>query len=153
MYHRILVPLDGSPLAEAALPHAAAIARRFGAGITLLQVVSTLPVTTAVDAAATAGAEAMLAMEAIEATEQAAHDYLEEVARRPELEGISFRLRVVRGSPAREIVRLAQEERAELIVMSTHGRSGLGRLVFGSVADQVLREAGIPILLVRPHQQ
>ncbi len=150
MYSRILVPLDGSPLAEAALPHATAVARCFNAGLTLQQVVSTLPVATTVDTTATAGAETVLAVEAIEATEQAAVEYLNEVARRPELAGISVKVEVVRGGPAREIVRQAQRGKADLIVMSTHGRSGLGRLVFGSVADEVLREAGIPILLIRP---
>ncbi|MHB0868039.1 MAG: universal stress protein [Chloroflexota bacterium] len=150
MYRRILVPLDGSPLAEAALPHATAVARRFDAGLTLLQVVSTLPVATTVDTTATAGAETVLAVEAIEATEQAAVEYLNEVAHRPELAGIPVEVEVVRGGPAREIVRQAQRGKADLIVMSTHGRSGLGRLVFGSVADEVLREAGIPILLIRP---
>ncbi len=150
MYRRILVPLDGSDLAEAALPHATAMAGRFGASLTLLQAVTTLPMATAVDAGAAAGAEAMISVDALEASEEAAQEYLNQLSHRPELEGIQIRKRVVRGRPAREIVRTAQEEGIDLIVMSTHGRSGLGRLVFGSVADQVLRESGVPILLVRP---
>ncbi|MGE5618733.1 MAG: universal stress protein [Sphingomonadaceae bacterium] len=150
MYHRILVPLDGSPLAEAALPHATAVARRFNASLILLQVVPTLPTATTVDTVAGAGAEAVIALEAIEATERAAVEYLEEVARRPELAGLHVEVEVVRGRPAREIVRRARDGKADLIVMSTHGRSGLGRLVFGSVADEVLRDAGVPILLIRP---
>ncbi len=150
MYRRVLVPLDGSPLAEAALPHAVAVAGRFGAALTLMQVVTTLPMAAAVDAGAAAGAEAMMSVDALEASEEAAQEYLGELSRRPEVEGIQIRRKVVRGRPAREIARAAQEEGVDLIVMSTHGRSGLGRLVFGSVADQVLRESGIPILLVRP---
>jgi len=150
MYRHILVPLDGSDLAEAALPHAAAVARRFGATLALLQVVTTLPTTAAIDMGATGAADAAMSVEALEASEQAAHEYLDQVARRQELGDIQMQTTVVRGRPAREIVRLAQGEGVDLIVMSTHGRSGLGRLVFGSVADQVLRESGIPILLVRP---
>ncbi len=153
MYRRILVPLDGSTLAEAALPHAVAVARRFEASLTLLQVVTTLPVAAAIDAGATAGAETVMSVEALEASEQAAHEYLDQVTQRRELGDIPVQAKVVRGRPAREIARLARGEGVDLIVMSTHGRSGLGRLVFGSVADQVLRESGIPILLVRPQGQ
>lgn len=153
MYHRILVPLDGSPLAEVALPHAAAVARRFEASITLIQVVSITPVATSVSPLAGSGTEAILAMEALEASEEAARDYLGQVAKRPELEGIPVQVEVARGSPAQEIIRRAHQGDIDLIVMSTHGRSGLVRLVFGSVADQVLRQAGVPILLIRPKQE
>ncbi len=150
MYRRILVPLDGSPLAEAALPHAIGAARCFGSSITLLQVATPITMATAIDPLTATGADAALAMESVDASEQAAVDYLAEVARRPEFQGIPVQTEVVRGSAAPEIIRRAKAGDVDLIAMSTHGRTGIGRLVFGSVADQVLREAGLPILLIRP---
>lgn len=150
MYRRILVPLDGSTLAEAAIPHAIGSARCFGASITLLRIATAIPATTAIDPLTATGADAVLALESVEATEQEAVDYLASVASRPEFQGIDVQTEVVRGSAAMEIVRRARAGDVDLIAMSTHGRTGLSRMVFGSVADQVLREAGIPILLIRP---
>jgi nucleotide-binding universal stress UspA family protein len=153
MYRRILVPLDGSPLAEAALPHAIELAKCTGAGITLFQVSSVMPVATTLGPLTVSGADAAIAMEAMEADEKAAAEYLAEVARRKELAGIPVQTEVVRGAAAVEIVERARAGDVDLIAMSTHGRSGLGRLVFGSVADQVLREARMPILLIRPREE
>jgi nucleotide-binding universal stress UspA family protein len=151
MYRRILVPLDGSALAEAALPHAATLATHFQSSLTLLQVAT--PAAVASSTLAAPGADAALALEAIEASEQAAKEYLAAIAQQPELRGIAVQMEVVEGIPAREIVRRAKAGDVDMIVMSTHGRSGIERLVFGSVADQVLREAGLPILLIRPKAQ
>lgn len=148
MYKHLLVPLDGSKLAEEALPHAEAIARRFQARITLLQVAATMPIPTSVDPISGTGNEAIIALEALESAEQEAKSYLEQIASRPGLEGIPITREVTRGKPAREIVQRTQKRDIDLIVMSTHGRSGLGRLVFGSVADAVLQESGTPILLI-----
>jgi nucleotide-binding universal stress UspA family protein len=151
MYKRILVPLDGSSLAEEVLDHAAEAARcAEGAELILIQVVSTVTMVAATDPMAASGAEAAVAMQATEEAEEEAATYLREVVARPELRGIPVQIVVTRGSPAREIIEYAQGNGIELIAMSTNGRSGLGRLVFGSVADQVLRESGIPILLIRP---
>jgi len=96
--------------------------------------------------------DAAIAMEAMEEDEEDAAEYLDKVAHRPDLAGIPVQTEVVRGTPAMEIVRKAKAGDADLIAMSTHGRSGLGRLMFGSVADQVLREAGMPILLIRSRE-
>ena len=154
MYRRILVPLDGSSRAEEALPHALLVARCSDSpSITLIQVVTTAIIAVAADPMSPAGAEATAAMQALEAGENAAAGYLKEVAARPDLQGISVQTEVIEGNPGPEIVRYAHENGTDLIVMSTHGRSGLSRLVFGSVADQVLREAGVPILLIRSHRQ
>ncbi len=153
MYRRILVPLDGSRLAEAALPHAIGAARCFGSSVLLFQVAVPVTIATAIDPVAATGAEAAIAVEAMEASERAATGYLAEVASRPELQGIPVQTEVGRGNAAMEIVKRAKAGDVDLIAMSTHGRSGLGRLVFGSVADQVLREAGLPILLIRSREQ
>lgn len=149
MYRRILVPLDGSDLAEGALRHAEAVARRFEADLLLIQVVSAISATAAVDPMTASAVDAVYAAESIEEAEQEAFDYLNRTSQRPDLKGLSVEIEVFRGSAAPEISRRIQKGDVDLVVMSTHGRSGLGRLVFGSVADQVLREVCAPILLVR----
>jgi nucleotide-binding universal stress UspA family protein len=151
MYRRILVPLDGSRLAEEVLHHAVQVAQcGEGAEMALIQVISTATMVAATDPMAASGAEAAVTMQATEAAEEEAAAYLQDVAARPELQGIAVKSVVTRGGAAREIVRYARENGIELIAMSTNGRSGLGRLIMGSVADEVVRESGLPILLIRP---
>ena len=69
---------------------------------------------------------------------------------RPEIADVKYEHRLVDGDPATEIVALAKREGVELIVMSSHGRTGLGRLLMGSVAETVMREAECPVLIVKP---
>jgi len=76
--------------------------------------------------------------------------YLEGVARSLREKGLEVQLATMRGTPSEAIVRYAQGNGIDLIAMATHRRSGIGRLVFGSVADFVLRELGIPMLVVKP---
>jgi nucleotide-binding universal stress UspA family protein len=135
---RILVPLDGSPLAEQALPVAAELAQRAGAELALVQSVfwAQAPV---IDPAGYGGAFAVAGL--IEQAEADAHAYLEQ-AGRPLVERGLVVQTAVRFEPAADaILSVASEREADLIVMSTHGRSGLGRWVLGSVADRVLRAA------------
>ncbi len=68
---------------------------------------------------------------------------------KPSSEGVRLEHRLVRGEPAKEILRLAEDENAEMIVMGTHGRTGLMRALMGSVAEQVVRNAACPVLLVK----
>lgn len=154
MYARILVALDGSALAERVLPHVEALAGAFGSTVILLRATPSLE--SVVASTAAAGPAGALPMEPaldptaiVEAEQQEAIAYLEGVAER--LRGQSLMVESVhpQGAPAAAIVEAAREERAELIAMTTHGRGGLRRLVFGSVADEVLRTAACPILLVR----
>jgi nucleotide-binding universal stress UspA family protein len=135
---KILVPLDGSMLAEAALSAACGFAERDGAMISLLRAAEamTLPGGDTVDAQVTAIREA--------------EEYLALVVRRLEDKGVRrVETHVWYGPPAAAIVEAAAAQKADLIVMSTHGRSGLGRLVLGSVAESVLRGTTVPILIVR----
>ena len=133
----ILVPLDGSRLAETALQPALEIAREKGAKVVLLRAAGAH--TTVTDPA-----ESQLAV-LLEA-----EDYLAGVRARlldngvPEVESS-----VWYGPPVEAIVQAARDRNAALIVMSSHGRSGLGRLVLGSVAESVLRGTRTPILLIR----
>jgi nucleotide-binding universal stress UspA family protein len=135
---KILVPLDGSTLAEAALSTAREFAERDGSTISLLRAAEgmTLPGGDTVEAQVTAVREA--------------EEYLAAVVRRLEGKGIRrIETHVWYGPPATAIVEAAAVQKADLIVMSTHGRSGLGRLVLGSVAESVLRGTTAPILIVR----
>jgi nucleotide-binding universal stress UspA family protein len=135
---KILVPLDGSMLAEAALSAACSFAERDGATISLLRAAEamTLPGGDTVDAQVTAIREG--------------EEYLASVVRRLEDKGVRrVETHVWYGPPAAAIVEAAATQKADLIVMSTHGRSGLGRLVLGSVAESVLRGTTVPILIIR----
>ncbi len=144
MYKRILVTLDQSELAEQALPHAVAIAEVMGAVIELLSVV---PV---VDDDLMRAAGAVFDWEA---QKQVAEDYLNGIQARVEGEDVRCTIAVRHGEVAEEIIRYCGEIDRTLIVMSTHGRSGLGRWVYGSVADRVLRYADMPVLLVRVSEE
>ncbi len=127
----LLVPLDGSAFAETALPHAAALARAFGGTILLLRVV-----------------EPPLA--AYEGSYREAASYLEEVAQRLRATGLSVQTYVRRGAPADIIAYWGEETKADLIVMATRGRTGIARVLLGSVALEVVRRSPWPIMLVRP---
>ncbi len=133
MYGRILVPLDGSHLAESVLPHVEAVATKFGAEVVLFRTV-----------------EPERSPERSEQAVQSAEQYLETLARSFQRKGLSARTLVTVGEPAPSILRAASSEQASLIALSTHGRSGLTTLLSGTVADEVMRNAHLPILLVRP---
>jgi nucleotide-binding universal stress UspA family protein len=142
LYKRILLPLDGSALAEQALPYALAQAERFQAELILLRVVEPLPRRTAsLSQAAFEEAEGEM--------EICAREYLDGVAASVREQGISVQMATVVGSPPRMIVRFAETNQVDLIVTCTRGHSGLSRWLIGSVADRVMRGASVPVLLVR----
>jgi nucleotide-binding universal stress UspA family protein len=132
---RILVPLDGSPLAEAALPGVVALARRHGAEIVLLRVAHAL---------ALPGPNLV---EAQVSVVQEAEAYLAEVLRRLGAEGVLASSAVRYGRTPEEILDDIRVRRPDLVAMSTHGRTGLTHLLLGSVAEQVLRASPVPVLL------
>jgi nucleotide-binding universal stress UspA family protein len=140
MYKRILVPLDGSTLAEETLPHAAIHAERFGGEILLLKVLEPLPEPSMAGRGAVRSAEA--------ASAKLAQDYLEGIAAGLREQGISAQTATVEGKPYVEIIRFAEEHEIDLIAISTRGQSGLSRWLIGSVADRVARGATVPLLLV-----
>lgn len=141
MYGRVLVPLDGSRLAEQALPHAAVQAKQFGAEVTLLMVLGSLP------EPIMAGPRAVRSAE--EASARLAQSYLEGIAARLREQGIPVQTETVEGKPYLEIIRYAEDKAFDLVVMSTRGHSGLSRWLLGSVADRVVRGATVPLLLVQ----
>ena len=153
MYRRILVTLDGSPLAEQVLPHVKALLEgRAGAHLYLLSVAQVIDV---------AAASAMVYPMAVypgqpidEETERRRvedelRNYLRGVEKNLMQPGVEMSSEVRFGNPANEIITYAHDIKADLIAMCTHGRSGIARWTYGSVADRVLRVAECPVLLVR----
>ncbi|MEE8390256.1 MAG: universal stress protein [Anaerolineae bacterium] len=145
MYKRILLPLDGSPLAEQALPHAIAIAERFQSELVLLRVLIPLPRPPTTAEAALQRAE--------KATTVFAREYLERVAAGVQERGITVQMITIEGRPHLQIVQHAETNQVDLIVMCTRGQSGLSRWLMGSVSDRVVRGAGVPVLLVRAQKK
>jgi len=142
MYKRMLVPLDGSQLAEAVFPYAKELAGRLNIDVTLLYVCSR----------ALSEFVPMHQAYVKQATENVGRQ-IQEVQKktgiRPAAKPVTVRGEVVVGSPPEEILRYADENQVDLILMATHGRSGMRRWVMGNVADKVLRAAKTPVLLVR----
>lgn len=147
MFRRILVPLDGSELAERALSYARQLARELNSELVLLRAVNCVDLVSAQAFAGFLPAEVFDAT--IEDERRAAAEYLAGLARELQRDGLKTHWVVRSGEPAGEIVEYGKEGQIELVVMSTHGRSGLSRWAYGSVADRVLRGATIPVLLVR----
>lgn len=147
MVRTLLVPLDGSRLGEAALPWAACLARARGLPIALARVVPWPSY--AVAPPMGAGLTPELYNELLVGDQRAAALYLDGLRDRLAGEGLPVRTAVRTGIAVENILELADERGAAAIAMSTHGRGGLGRLILGSVAEQLLHLATIPILLVR----
>ena len=142
-YRRVLVPLDGSPLAEAVLPFVSSLARPLGLEIALLRVI---PVVTP---KVVEGGTRRIILDHGERLREEAEVYLRGVAGSLVADGFRVTTTVRTGEAAPEIVAGARDCQADLIGMMTHGRTGLGRLFFGSVAEAVLRHAAVPVFVVR----
>ena len=143
-YKNILVPLDGSNLAEAALADALGVAELSHARLILFQAVR--------PAEHVIGADTEYPVYVDEqwvAQKSAAQGYLNNVSHRLNDAEVEVETVVEMGADAEMILDYAHEHPVDLIVMATHGRSGVARWVYGSVADKVLRRAGVPVLLVR----
>lgn len=153
MYKRILVPLDGSELAEGVIPYVKQMAKGFRSEVTLFYVVP--------PSDALPGRAKLVRVPS--GTEMAVMDYLAEMQEAVAHEGVTVRRATAEGEPAEEIVLTAlgrgfgllAEEGHDLIAMATHGRSGAGRWLYGSTAERVLRSSAAPLFLFRPgeHEQ
>lgn len=142
MYKRVLIPVDGSEVAEAILPFILDIAGPLDLDVVLLRVNRPIP------PMAVEGTR-YLQIDDVEARREEAEAYLAGVAAEMRAKGVRTKTRVRRGEPVEEILAAAKEERADLIAMTTHGRSGPARLLFGSVAEGVLRHATTPVFLMK----
>jgi nucleotide-binding universal stress UspA family protein len=144
MYKHILVPLDGSLLAEQVLPHVDALVAKFGSRVTLVRTISSRKKVIAAGTPFTFVNPTPI----IEAEREEAEAYLAAWAKRLKSHGISVQYKCPEGSPAEVIVELAHQLAIDLIAMTTHGRSGLARVLLGSVAAGVVQNTPCPVLLV-----
>ena len=146
IYRKVMVPLDGSELAECVLPHVKALAAvSHPGGIIFVRVVEPFktPSVTGFDISA-------VTFERIEKEQRAdAKKYLQRIVKRFDKDSISTRAELLYGFAAEELTDYASKNAVDLIVIATHGRSGISRWVWGSVADRLLRSACVPIMMVR----
>jgi nucleotide-binding universal stress UspA family protein len=163
MYKRILVPLDGSKLAECALPHAVRLAKGCdGAEIILVSVTervrgyrvagsSTEPFVLSGGGFGSAiqPPPQRILPEEFGKKEKQAEMYLDRIAAKLESKGVKVHTEVLLWPPAEAIASYAEQNGADVIVMSSHGRSGASRWAYGSVANKVLRASCVPVLMVR----
>ena len=146
MYKKIMVPLDGSSLAECVLPHVEAIAKGCAVkGLILLRVVEPERVYTVSDSSIDPNLAATRESE----RKKAAEKYLNEIADRITEMGLACEVEAVAGRVAEQLVDYCVENGVDLIIIATHGRSGVTRWVRGSVADKILRSSTIPVMMVR----
>ena len=142
-HKRVLVALDGSTAGEAVLRFLMEIAEPLGMTVLLLHVL---------EPTAPQVVEGTVVIDDFEARRREAEEYLAPISAALRSRGIDTAWGIRRGRPAEEILAAARESGANLIAMATHGRTGLGRLLFGSVAEAVLRHAPVPVFMIRePH--
>ncbi|MGD1120046.1 MAG: universal stress protein [Dehalococcoidales bacterium] len=150
MFQRVLVPLDGSKVGEAALPLISQLVDKMAPGLkvelTLIGVVSILRHWVVVGEAS---APVSYTEEELTIIKERVSDYLVKVGESIKRPGVSVSTIVSSGNAADEILKAADAVKADLIAMSTHGRSGLRRMAFGSITDKVLHRSHVPVLMVR----
>ena len=159
MYQKIMVPLDGSKLAECALPYAEELAKGCNTEEVILISVTEriegqtrapeareLYLTSDNPGVRKAGSETIVTFGK---KERQAQRYLGRIAKRLDAKGAMVCTEVLIGNPAQEIASYAEHSGCDLIVMASHGRSGVSKWTYGSVADKILRASCVPILMVR----
>lgn len=144
-YKRVLVALDGSPSSEAVLRFLLEIAGPLDMAMVLLRVLEPVP-------PMPIEGTRHVTLQDVEARRREAEEYLTPIAAGLRARGVDVTFQVRQGRPDEEILAVARERGADLIAMATHGRTGLGRLLFGSVAEAVLRHATVPVFLIRQPQ-
>jgi nucleotide-binding universal stress UspA family protein len=142
MYKTILAPLDGSKRAEAILPHIEGLARNNSSKVIFMQVVEPVMLAVGPDFA-------FQTQEEYEVLEKQAEDYLAGLKGEFREKGINARIFITHGPVVEAIIRAAESENADLIAVASHGRTGLSRVFYGSVAAGVLHRIDRPLLLVR----
>ncbi|MBN1376676.1 MAG: universal stress protein [Dehalococcoidia bacterium] len=145
MYDRIVVPLDGSPLAECVVPHIEALAKSPECEVQLVTVVEPVDIPTK--------GKIALSDEDLQQIykdqEKDAHTYLNQIIDRLSKSDIQTRPLILRGKPAETLVEYIYNNSIDLLIMATHGRSGITKLFWGSIAEKVIRAVNIPVLLVK----
>jgi nucleotide-binding universal stress UspA family protein len=145
MFKKILVPLDGSELSESALTNVIDLTMDCHA----LEVIL-MRIREPLDPNVIGTLDAKVAVELDQAYRDEAAGYLDKVVESLKKKGIKAKTEILSGNPAEEIIKYSQKNGIDLIVMSTRGRSGISRLVFGSVAEKVIRNSTVPVLIKPP---
>ena len=143
MYNTILVPLDESKRAEVILPHVENLTRRYSATVIFLRVIEPISFSVGLEGAYT------LIQEEFDRRTKKAGGYLDALQEEYKRKGLEVRTYVAHGSPVETIIKTAESEGADLIAMASHGRTGLSRVFYGSVAAGVLHRVDRPLLLIR----
>jgi nucleotide-binding universal stress UspA family protein len=154
MYNHILVALDGSDLAEQVLAYVKPLVEKFGSDVTLLRATTSPEQILAAGGSASLSAADMVIdpMPIVEAEQEDTAAYLSAVAEQLRHENAQVRFVEPEGDAGEAILDYARANGIDLIALTTHGRTGLGRLIFGSVAEHVVQHAPCPVLLVRIHE-
>lgn len=146
MYRNILVPVDGSPTSNAGLAEAIQLARQVGARIRLLHVVDQMPL------AVSAEGFGVMSIDVLSLLKESGQQVLAQAKAQVDAAGIPVDMLLIdspNGRLSDHVTAQAREWPADLIVIGTHGRRGIGRMLMGSDAEQVLRHAPVPVLLYR----
>lgn len=145
----ILLPTDFSECGNYALRYATSLARKFGASIICVNVIEPIVPTVGYSGMT----EPLPIADITEQLEDSAERELPRLAECEECAGLEVEELIVHGEAASEIVRVAKEREVDLVIISSHGRTGLGRILFGSTAEAVVRHATCPVLVVKPPQE
>jgi nucleotide-binding universal stress UspA family protein len=145
----ILLPTDFSDCGNYALSYAASLARTFDASIICVHVIEPMVPTVGYSGMT----EPLPIADISDQLEDSAERELPKIAECEECAGLEVEELIVHGEASSEIVRVAKDRRVDLIVISSHGRTGLGRILFGSTAEAVVRHASCPVLVVKPSQE
>jgi nucleotide-binding universal stress UspA family protein len=145
----ILLPTDFSECGNYALGFATSLARKFGASVICVHVIEPIVPTVGYSGMT----EPLPIADISEQLENSAERELPKLAECEECAGVELEELIVHGEAASEIVRVARERKVDLIVISSHGRTGLGRMLFGSTAEAVVRHASCPVLVVKPSHE
>ncbi|MBT8364190.1 MAG: universal stress protein [Deltaproteobacteria bacterium] len=146
MYHKILVPLDGSKRADRIIPHVEELARRYKAKVIFLQVIENKMVPT------TEGAFINLSEQEFDQAKKNAEKHLKGIQGEFREKNIESRTHITYGPVVEGILNLAAEEGVDLIALASHGRGGLSRVFYGSVAAGLLHRVDRPLLIIRSRE-
>ncbi|MDP2919255.1 MAG: universal stress protein [Dehalococcoidia bacterium] len=148
MYKHIMVPLDGSELAECVLPHVVTIAKGCQVPkVSLVRVVTPLKI---YGPELSGGVDPVVLQRLEDENIALARTYMEKAAKKLKPDGIDAHTEVIYGGVLEALTDFIDKNKVDLIVIATHGRSGISRWVWGSVADRILRSAKMPVVMVRP---
>lgn len=148
MYKKIMVALDGSKLAESVLPHLETVIKGSEfPEVIVVQAVEPLSIPYGLEAAKLTSLEQLKEFEIHQKAD--AEKYLKEIVARLSKTGANIKAQVIYGKAAEALSDYASKNDIDLVIVATHGRSGVSRWVLGSVADRLIRSLGVPVLVVR----